>query len=81
MVKTKNFIMRKINIFFSVLSFKEELILSLTDGWLHRLTWSGNVLPELSFNIRTFCHEPQHPSPTGLYENIDSLTKFTTGHL
>nr|CAD2199932.1 unnamed protein product [Meloidogyne enterolobii] len=40
-----------------ILTFKEELFVCLKDGWLHRLSWSGNILHELSFNIRSIQHE------------------------
>lgn len=40
-----------------ILTFKEELIVCLKDGWLHRLSWSGNILHELSFNINSIHHE------------------------
>nr|CAD2198743.1 unnamed protein product [Meloidogyne enterolobii] len=40
-----------------ILTFKEELFVCLKDGWLHRLSWSGNILHELSFNIRSIQQE------------------------
>ncbi|KAI1703786.1 RIC1 domain-containing protein [Ditylenchus destructor] len=35
-----------------VVSLKDELFLCLKDGWIHRLSWLGDVLQEQSFNIR-----------------------------
>lgn len=34
------------------MALKDELFVSLSDGWLHRLNWAGDVLQDLSFNIR-----------------------------
>uniref|UniRef100_A0A914H3U2 Protein RIC1 homolog n=1 Tax=Globodera rostochiensis TaxID=31243 RepID=A0A914H3U2_GLORO len=42
----------------SVLCFKEEFIVCLVDGWLHRMSWTGTVLQNLSFNIRSICATP-----------------------
>lgn len=44
----------------SVISFKDELIVCLADGWLHRLSWAGDVLQNLSFNIRSITAQGQH---------------------
>lgn len=34
------------------MALKDELFVCLSDGWLHRLNWIGDVLQDLSFNIR-----------------------------
>uniref|UniRef100_A0A1I8BN27 Protein RIC1 homolog n=1 Tax=Meloidogyne hapla TaxID=6305 RepID=A0A1I8BN27_MELHA len=52
----------------SILTFKEELIVCLKDGWLHRLSWSGNILHELSFNINSIHHE--QTSTKSSFKNI-----------
>ena len=42
---------------FSVAPLRDELFVCLTDGWVHRLTWTGDFLNELSFHTRRipFC--------------------------
>uniref|UniRef100_A0AC34QZ31 Uncharacterized protein n=1 Tax=Panagrolaimus sp. JU765 TaxID=591449 RepID=A0AC34QZ31_9BILA len=35
-----------------VASLKDDLFVCLDDGWIHRITWAGDVRQELSFNIR-----------------------------
>lgn len=34
-------------------SLKDELFVCLYDGWVHRLSWGGEVLQDLSFNIKS----------------------------
>ncbi|KAL3078975.1 hypothetical protein niasHS_014757 [Heterodera schachtii] len=45
-----------------ILSFKDEFIVCLMDGWLHRMSWTGVVLPNLSFNVRSVCATSNHLS-------------------
>uniref|UniRef100_A0A914ZAQ3 Protein RIC1 homolog n=1 Tax=Panagrolaimus superbus TaxID=310955 RepID=A0A914ZAQ3_9BILA len=33
-------------------SLKDDLFVCLEDGWVHRITWNGEVRQELSFNIK-----------------------------
>uniref|UniRef100_A0AC34GLK6 Uncharacterized protein n=1 Tax=Panagrolaimus sp. ES5 TaxID=591445 RepID=A0AC34GLK6_9BILA len=33
-------------------SLKDDLFVCLEDGWIHRITWNGEVRQELSFNIK-----------------------------
>ncbi|KAH7723507.1 Protein R06F6.8 a [Aphelenchoides avenae] len=35
-----------------VTSLKDEIFVCLEDGWVHRLSWSGEVLQNFSFNVR-----------------------------
>ncbi|CAD5217774.1 unnamed protein product [Bursaphelenchus xylophilus] len=35
-----------------VTPLRDELFVCLKDGWVHRITWSGDFLKELSFHIR-----------------------------
>ncbi|KAF7631140.1 RIC1 domain-containing protein [Meloidogyne graminicola] len=49
-----------------ILTFKEEFIVCLKDGWLHRLSWSGSILHDLSFNIRSVHHDQANPTKNSL---------------
>uniref|UniRef100_A0A183BVV3 Protein RIC1 homolog n=1 Tax=Globodera pallida TaxID=36090 RepID=A0A183BVV3_GLOPA len=57
----------------SVLSFKEEFIVCLVDGWLHRMSWTGTVLQNLSFNIRSICATPNQFGKDERHSSLDSL--------
>lgn len=37
---------------FSAASLKDDLFVCLEDGWVHRISWNGDVRQELSFNIK-----------------------------
>src|SRR5689334_13176458 len=37
--------------FFSLVTLKEEIIVGLCNGWLHRLLWNGHVMEEYSVAI------------------------------
>uniref|UniRef100_A0A914EG37 Protein RIC1 homolog n=1 Tax=Acrobeloides nanus TaxID=290746 RepID=A0A914EG37_9BILA len=51
-----------------VASLKDELFVCLRDGWVHRLSWTGEVLQDLSFNIRNvpFSTDQLHAKSTKL---------------
>lgn len=70
---------------FSVASLKDEIFVCLTDGWVHRLSWNGEVLQNFSFNVRqvpfsvdqvtskgTLCSHAADKSSTAL---VDYLTR------